>query len=89
MIAAAGARATVMMDSGIRSGLDIARAYALGARYVFSARCFLYGAAAAGEVGVRRVFEILEHDLDQTLAQIGCPDMRDLGPAYLWDRPTG
>jgi L-lactate dehydrogenase (cytochrome)/(S)-mandelate dehydrogenase len=84
---AVGDRATVMLDSGIRCGEDILRAYALGAHYVFTARPFLWGAATAGHAGVERVFEILRQETDQALAQIGCSRIADLGPDYLWEAP--
>ena len=84
---AVGGKTTVMLDGGIRCGEDVLRAYALGARYVFTGRPFLWGAAVAGLPGVERVFEILRQETDQALAQVGCPRIADLGADYLWHRP--
>lgn len=73
----------LMVDSGFRRGTDIIKALALGARFVFIGRPTLYGAALAGEAGVRHVLEILRSELDRDLALLGCRAVDDLGPGLV------
>ncbi len=61
----------VHMDSGIRSGQDVLKARALGARGTYIGRAFLYGLGAAGEAGVTKALEIIRHELDTTMAFCG------------------
>lgn len=75
----------VLIDSGFRRGSDIIKALALGAQAVLLGRATLYGLAARGETGVDEVLRLLKADMDRTLAQIGCPDIASLSPAYLHD----
>ena len=63
----------LMIDSGVRSGLDIARLLASGADFVFLGRSFAYGAAALGQQGVDHVHHILTQELENVLSQLGCP----------------
>lgn len=65
----------VLLDGGVRSGADIARAIALGASAVMVGRAYLYGLAIAGEAGVRRVLELLIHELTQTMRLLGVADL--------------
>jgi L-lactate dehydrogenase (cytochrome) len=58
IVQAAGARTTVMIDSGIRGGLDVVRALALGAKATFTGRPFVYGLAALGAIGARHVIDL-------------------------------
>jgi (S)-mandelate dehydrogenase len=58
-------------DSGIRSGEDIVKAYAMGADFVFLGRPFLYALAAKGEKGLKDLVTVLTQELQTTLAQIG------------------
>lgn len=83
--AAVGDRLTILMDSGVRRGSDIVIARALGARMVFLGRAVLYGVAAFGLPGARRAIEILRHEVEVTLKQIGCPSLEVLGPDFLRD----
>jgi L-lactate dehydrogenase (cytochrome) len=71
IVAAAGDRATVMIDSGIRSGLDVLRALALGARAAFAGRPFLYGLGALGEVGARFVMDLFVDELRTEMQHVG------------------
>ncbi len=82
--AAVGPEAVVVMDGGIRSGEDMARARVMGADVVFSGRSFYYGAAAGGEAGAARAAELLKADLRRTLIQIGCPSWAELDRRWLW-----
>lgn len=68
-----------MADGGFRRGTDVLKALALGARMVFVGRPFLYGAAAAGEAGARRVAEILQTEIHRDLALMGLSDLTALG----------
>ena len=81
--AAVGDQLTILIDSGIRRGTDIAKALALGADAVMIGRATLYGLAAAGEAGARRALEMLTIELERVLGQLGCRTPRDLGPHLL------
>lgn len=66
---------TVMMDSGIRSGADIARALAVGADFTFLGRTFMYSTAALGNQGGQHAMAILKRQLKQVMEQVCCPDV--------------
>lgn len=83
IVSAVGDRVEVHIDSGIRSGRDVVRAIALGARAAHIGRPYLYGLAAHGEAGVTRVIEILQKECDLTMAFCGETDIRALGPHNL------
>ena len=69
---------TVMMDSGIRRGTDVLKALALGARFVFIGRPFLYAAAIAGEAGVRHAIKLLRDEIDRDMALLGITTLADM-----------
>jgi isopentenyl diphosphate isomerase/L-lactate dehydrogenase-like FMN-dependent dehydrogenase len=71
IVAAAGSRATVMIDSGVRGGLDIVRALALGAKAAFSGRPFLYGVGALGEAGAAHVADMFLDELRIEFQHVG------------------
>jgi len=71
VVAAAGSRATVMVDSGIRGGLDVVRALALGAKATFAGRPFLYGVGALGEAGARHVMDMYFDELRTEFQHVG------------------
>jgi (S)-mandelate dehydrogenase len=73
----------ILMDSGIRSGADIAKALASGATLTLSGRALLYGLAAAGEAGVCDVLDLLKAELETTLALVGCPQAGALSGRHL------
>jgi L-lactate dehydrogenase (cytochrome) len=73
----------VWFDGGIRSGQDVLKALALGARGTLIGRAFAYGLGAMGEAGVTRALEVIEKELDVSLALCGLRDVRDAGPAIL------
>jgi isopentenyl diphosphate isomerase/L-lactate dehydrogenase-like FMN-dependent dehydrogenase len=83
VVAAVGDRATVLFDSGVRRGSDIAKAIALGARGVMAGRPTLYGAAVAGEAGAAKALAILKHELLTTMANLGVRSLAELGPDRL------
>src|SRR6266852_7070655 len=66
-----GDRATVLMDSGIRSGLDVGRALALGAAAAFAGKAFLWGLGALGEAGPGHVIDLLIEETQAALGQLG------------------
>ena len=71
IVSQVGKRATVMMDSGIRSGTDVVRAYALGAAAAFAGRAFLWGLGALGEEGPGHVIDLLIEETQAALGQLG------------------
>ena len=73
-----GSKIEVHMDGGVRSGQDVIRALALGAKGVYIGRPFLYGLGAMGEAGVARCLEIIRNELDLTMAFCGLRDVRDV-----------
>jgi L-lactate dehydrogenase (cytochrome) len=75
---AVGRQTEVWMDGGIRSGQDVLKACALGARGTMIGRPFLYGLGAMGERGVRRCLEIIQRELDLTMAFTGCTRVEQL-----------
>lgn len=68
----------VMMDSGLRSGPDIARAIAVGSEFTFLGRSFMYGVAALGKRGGNHTISILKRQLQQVLEQLCCSGVEDL-----------
>ncbi|MEP7376993.1 MAG: alpha-hydroxy acid oxidase [Chitinophagaceae bacterium] len=72
----------IMMDSGIRSGPDVARALASGAEFTFMGRTFMYGVAALGNQGGNHTISILKTQLQQVMEQICCEKTSDF-PAHL------
>ena len=78
IVESAGDRLEVYFDSGVRSGLDVFRALALGARAVFVGRPVHWGLAYDGEAGVRRALEILRAEFDKVLAYSGCARLTDI-----------
>ncbi|HEX4001487.1 MAG TPA: alpha-hydroxy acid oxidase [Candidatus Acidoferrales bacterium] len=83
IVAAAGGRAEVLMDGGVRRGSDIAKALCLGARAVLIGRAYMYGLGAAGEAGVARAIAILRADLERTMALLGCKSVAELDRSYV------
>ena len=68
----------VMMDSGIRSGPDIARAMAAGAEFTFLGRSFMYGVAALGKQGGDHTIALLKAELQQVMDQLCCHSPQQL-----------
>ena len=76
IIAAVGKQIEVHMDGGIRSGQDVLKAIALGAKGTYIGRAFLYGLGAMGEQGVTKALEIIHKELDLTMAFCGRTDIK-------------
>ena len=83
IVDAVGTRIEVWMDGGIRSGQDVLRAVALGAKGTLIGRAFLYGLGALGEAGVSKCLELIRNELDLTMAFCGQTDIRAVGPGIL------
>jgi L-lactate dehydrogenase (cytochrome) len=83
IVDAVGKDIEVHMDGGIRSGQDVIKALALGARGVYIGRPFLYGLGAMGEQGVTRCLEIIRNELDLTMAFCGLRDVAQVGKNIL------
>jgi L-lactate dehydrogenase (cytochrome) len=71
VVDAVGSSIEVFFDGGIRSGQDVMRALALGARACLSGRAYVYGLGAGGEAGVARAIQIIRNELDVTMALTG------------------
>ncbi len=79
IVEAVGNQIEVHMDSGIRSGQDVLKALALGARGVYIGRPMLYGLGAMGEAGVTKCLDIIRRELDITMALCGQSDVQKIG----------
>lgn len=94
VVAAVGDQAEVLFDGGVRTGADVVKALALGARAVLCGRACLWGLAAGGSAGVSRVLTLLHDELEVTLAELGCPsvhrlEVTDLDLPAAWPARTG
>jgi L-lactate dehydrogenase (cytochrome) len=76
---AVGDQIEVHMDGGIRSGQDVLKAVALGARGTYIGRAFVYGLGAMGQAGVQKALEVIHRELDVTMALCGERDVQNLG----------
>jgi L-lactate dehydrogenase (cytochrome) len=90
VVAAAGGRVDVLLDSGIRRGSDVVKALCLGARAVLIGRAYAYGLGAAGGAGVTRAIDILRGDIIRTLKLLGVASTGQLDGsfAFLDTRPV-
>jgi L-lactate dehydrogenase (cytochrome) len=82
-VAAVGDDIDFWMDGGIRSGQDVLRAMALGAKGTMLGRPFLYSLGAFGEAGVTRCLEIIANELSTSMAFCGRTDIRDVDRGIL------
>ena len=71
-------KTTIMIDSGLRSGVDVARVIASGAKFSFMGRTFMYGVGALGNSGANHTIEMLSKQLNQVMTQIGCEKISDI-----------
>ncbi len=74
---------TVMMDSGIRSGADVARTLAVGADFTFLGRTFMYSVAALGNKGGQHAMAVLKHQLKQVMEQVCCERVGDFPKHFI------
>ena len=83
IVDAVGHRIQVHMDGGIRSGQDVLKAVALGAKGTYIGRAMLYGLGAMGEAGVARALQIIHRELDLSMAFCGHTDINSVGRGIL------
>ena len=79
IVDAVGSQIEVFMDGGVRSGQDVLKALALGAKGTFIGRAMVYGLGAGGEAGVTRALTIMREEMDITMALMGERDVRNIG----------
>jgi L-lactate dehydrogenase (cytochrome) len=82
---AVGSEIEVMFDGGIRSGQDVLRALALGARSCMLGRAYIYGLGAGGEAGVAKAIDIIRQELDVTMALTGTRRVADIDRRVVLD----
>ncbi|MBB3004692.1 L-lactate dehydrogenase (cytochrome) [Paraburkholderia tropica] len=83
IVDAVGDKVEVLFDGGVRTGQDVLRALALGARSCMVGRAFIYGLGAGGQPGVSKAIDILRKELDVSMALTGTRAVRDITPAIL------
>lgn len=81
--------AALLVDGGIRRGVDVLRALALGAQAVLIGRPVLWGLAVGGEQGVRRMLELLRHEFSVAMALAGCTSIAEITPDLLSREGSG
>jgi L-lactate dehydrogenase (cytochrome) len=84
VVDAVGDRIDVLVDGGARTGLDVVKFLALGARAVLMGRAWAWSVAARGESGVRHVLEVIKADIDVALALTGHTSVSDLDRTALY-----
>jgi L-lactate dehydrogenase (cytochrome) len=80
---AVGKEIEIHMDGGIRSGQDVLKARALGARGTYIGRAYIYGLGAMGEAGVTRALQVIHKELDTTMALCGRTDINTVDTSIL------
>jgi L-lactate dehydrogenase (cytochrome) len=80
IVAEVGEQLEVLLDTGVRTGADIAAAMAMGAKAVLVGRAYLYGLMAGGEAGVQRAYDILSSELIRTMQLLGVTSVAELTP---------
>ena len=88
IVDAVGGQVEVLVDGGVRTGLDVFKMIALGANAVLIGRAWAWAVAARGEAGVRHVLDVLEADLDVALALTGHISFAEVDRSALYDIPT-
>jgi len=85
IVDAVGDRIEVHMDSGIRSGQDVFKAIAMGAKSTYIGRAYIYGLGAMGQAGVTTALDVIRKELDITMALCGESNIEDVGRHNLLD----
>jgi 4-hydroxymandelate oxidase len=83
VVAAVDGRVEVLLDGGIRRGIDMIKAIALGASAVLIGRPVLWGLAVAGQVGVSHVISLLKDELHLAMALSGCAQLKDIDASLI------
>lgn len=84
IVEAVGARSEILFDGGVRSGQDVLKALAVGARGVMIGKAFLYGLGALGKEGVELALALIRKELDVSMALTGTCDVAAVGPQVLY-----
>ena len=79
IVEAVGSEVDVLFDGGVRSGQDVMRAIALGAKGCLVGRAYMYGLGAGGQAGVARAIEIIRNELDVTIGLTGVNRIAEIG----------
>ena len=82
-----GANVEILMDGGIRSGLDVLMALATGAKAVLIGRAYAYGLGAGGEAGVTKAFDIIRGEIAHNMRLLGCQSITELNASYVAKYP--
>jgi L-lactate dehydrogenase (cytochrome) len=80
---AVGSEIEVLFDGGVRSGQDVLRALALGAKSCLIGRAYIFGLGAGGEAGVAKAIDVIRSELDVSMALTGVKSIKDIGPGVL------
>ena len=88
VVDAVAGRCEILMDGGVRRGIDVIKAVALGAKAVLIGRPIYYGLASGGEEGVRKAFDMLRIEMEFAMAMSGKPTIADLDRSMLVKVPT-
>ena len=80
---AVGSKLTVLLDGGVRRGVDILKARALGAQAVLTGRASLFGVLAGGEEGARHALGILANELQRSMQLSGVRSVHEIGPELI------
>ena len=83
IVRAVGDQTEVFMDGGIRSGQDVLKALALGAKSTFIGRSYIYGLGAMGQAGVTRALEVMHKEMDITMALCGVQKAAGFGREHV------
>ncbi|KAG2728591.1 hypothetical protein I3760_01G212600 [Carya illinoinensis] len=83
VVHAVGGKIPVLFDGGVRRGTDVFKALALGAQAVLIGRPVVFGLAAKGEHGVKRVIQMLKDELELAMALSGCPSVKDITRSHV------
>jgi L-lactate dehydrogenase (cytochrome) len=83
IVDAVGDKTEIMFDGGVRSGQDVLKALAMGAKSCMIGKAWLYGLAAGGQAGVTQALEIIRRELDVSMALTGSRDIAEVGPHTL------
>ena len=86
IVSSVGNKMTVLLDGGVRRGVDIVKARALGAQAVLTGRATLFGVMAAGEPGALRALEILSSELERAMRLCGARSVAEIGPDLIASR---
>ncbi|MFC7551694.1 alpha-hydroxy acid oxidase [Pseudoroseomonas wenyumeiae] len=84
IVEAVGDQTEIMMDGGVRSGQDVLKALALGAKSCLIGKAWLYGLAAGGQQGVTQALEVIRKELDISMALTGTRDVREVTSEVLY-----